>query len=105
MDDKYPQDAEFPAGYVIIFGFDHAVELVDLEDRHYGDALLAGDVHLVLWMEEDWHKTTGGDAGIVDLGTLYEAESNLRIGSSPALEEASQEIVQFLGSFVPGDDL
>ena len=80
------------------------MELVDLEDRHYGDALLAGDVHLVLWMEEDWHEATGSDAGIVDLGTLYEAESNLRIGSSPVLEEASQEIVQFLGSFVPGDE-
>ena len=103
-DDNTLRMLNFLAGYVIIFGFDHAVELVDLEDRHYGDALLAGDVHLVLWMEEDWHKTTGGDAGIVDLGTVYEAESGLRIGSSPALEEASQEIVQFLGSFVPGDE-
>ena len=103
-DDNTLKMLNFLAGYVIVFGFDHTVELVDLEDRHYGDALLAGDVHLVLWMEEDWHKTTGGDAGIVDLGTLYEAESNLRIGSSPALEEASRDIVDFLSSFVPGDE-
>ena len=79
-DDNTLKMLNFLAGYVIVFGFDHTVELVDLEERHYGDALLAGDVHLVLWMEEDWHKTTGGDAGIVDLGTVYEAESGVRIG-------------------------
>ena len=103
-DDNTLKMLNFLVGYVIIFGFDHAVELVDLEDRHYGDALLAGDVHIVLWMEEDWHNSTGDDAGIVDLGTLYEAESNLRIGASPALEEASEEIAEFLRSFVPGDE-
>ena len=103
-DDNTLKMLNFLAGYVIVFGFDHAVELVDLEDRHYGDALLAGDVHLVLWMDEDWHNTTGGDAGIVDLGTVYETESDLRIGASPALEEASEEIVEFLRSFVPGDE-
>ena len=106
-DDNTLRMLNFLAGYVIIFGFDHAVERSP-SGRPRGQALwrqtlLAGDVHLVLWMEEDWHEATGGDAGIVDLGTVYEAESNLRIGSSPALEEASQEIVQFLGSFVPGD--
>ena len=103
-DDNTLKMLNFLAGYVIVFGFDHAVELVDLEDRHYGEALLAGDVHLVLWMEDDWHSTTGGDASIVDLGTLYEAESNLRIGASPALEELSSEIIAFLSSFVPGDE-
>ena len=103
-DDNTLKMLNFLAGYVIVFGFDHEVELVDLGERHYGEALLAGDVHLVLWMEDDWHKTTGGDAGIVDLGTLYEAESNLRIGASPALEEASRDIVDFLSSFVPGDE-
>ena len=103
-DDNTLKMLNFLAGYVIIFGFDHAVELVDLEDRHYGDALLAGDVHIALWMEEDWYNSTGDDAGIVDLGTLYESESNLRIGASPALEEASKEITEFLRSFVPGDE-
>lgn len=103
-DDNTLKMLNFLAGYVIIFGFDHAVELVDLGDRHYGEALLAGDVHLVLWMEEDWHRSTGSDAGIVDLGTLYEAEANLRIGASPALEEASKEITEFLRNFVPGDE-
>ena len=103
-DDNTLKMLNFLAGYVIIFGFDHAVELVDLGEKHYGEALLAGDVHLVLWMEEDWHNSTGDDAGIVDLGTLYEAESNLRIGASPALEEASNEIAGFLRSFVPGDE-
>ena len=103
-DDNTLKMLNFLAGYVIIFGFDHAVELVDLGERHYGEALLAGDVHLVLWMEQDWHKTTGADAGIVDLGTLYEAESNLHIGASPALEEASKAIAEFLRSFVPGDE-
>ena len=103
-DDNTLKMLNFLAGYVIVFGFDHAVELVDLEDTHYGDALLAGDVHLVLWMEEDWHKTTGADAGILNISTLYEAEADLRIGASPALEEASKEIVEFLGSFVPGDE-
>lgn len=103
-DDNTLKMLNFLAGYVIIFGFDHAVELVDLGERHYGEALLTGDVHLVLWMEEDWHKSTGGDAGIVDLGTLYESETNLRIGASPALEEASNGIAGFLRSFVPGDE-
>ena len=103
-DDNTLKMLNFLVGYVIIFGFDHAVELVDLEDRHYGDALLAGDVHIALWMEENWHNSTGDDAGIVDLGTLYEGESDLRIGASPALEEASQEIAEFLRSFVPGDE-
>ena len=103
-DDNTLKMLNFLAGYVIIFGFDHAVELVDLEDRHYGDALLAGDVHLVLWMEDDWYDSTGADAGILNIGTLYEGESNLLIGASPALEEASEEIVDFLGSFVPGDE-
>ena len=103
-DDNTLKMLNFLAGYVIVFGFDHSVELVDLEDRHYGDALLAGDVHLVLWMEEDWQNTTGADAGIIDLGTVYEAEAGLRIGASPALEEASDEIVAFLREFVPGDE-
>ena len=103
-DDNTLKMLNFLAGYVIVFGFDHAVEIVDLEDRHYGDALLAGDVHIVLWMEDDWHNGTGQEAGIVDLGTLYEAKSDLRIGASPALEEASQEIADFLRSFVPGDE-
>lgn len=103
-DDNTLKMLNFLVGYVIIFGFDHAVELVDLEDRHYGDALLAGDVHIALWMEENWHNSTGDDAGIVDLGTLYEGESDLRIGASPALEEASKGIAEFLRSFVPGDE-
>ena len=103
-DDNTLKMLNFLAGYVIVFGFDHAVELVDLGDRHYGEALLAGDVHLVLWMEEGWHKSTGADAGILDAGSLYEGESDLRIGASPALEEASQEIIEFLGRFVPGDE-
>ena len=103
-DDNTLKMLNFLAGYVIIFGFDHAVELVDLGEGHYGEALLAGDVHLVLWMEEDWHNSTGDDAGIVDLGTLYESDSDLRIGASPALEEASEAIAEFLRSFVPGDE-
>ncbi|MCY4528559.1 MAG: hypothetical protein OXD46_05960 [Chloroflexi bacterium] len=103
-DDNSLKMLNFLAGYVIIFGFDHAVELVDLGDRHYGDALLAGDVHLVLWMDEEWYKTTGADAGILNIGTLYQSESDLRIGASPALQDASRDIIEFLGSFVPGDD-
>ena len=41
-DDNTLKMLNFLAGYVIIFGFDHAVELVDLGEKHYGDALLAG---------------------------------------------------------------
>ncbi len=103
-DDNTLKLLNFLAGYVVVFGFDHAVELVDLGDRHYGDALLAGDVHLVLWMEEDWYDETGSDAGILEVGSLYEGESDLRIGASPALKEASQEIIDFLSGFVPGDE-
>ena len=103
-DDNTLKMLNFLAGYVIVFGFDHTVEVVDLEERHYGEALLAGDVHIALWMEQDWHDSTGDDAGIVDLGTLYESDSDLRIGVSPALEEASAGIAEFLRSFVPGDE-
>ena len=43
--------------------------------------------------------------GIVDLGTVYEAESGSahRVQSGP-LRRHRREIVQFLGSFVPGDE-
>ncbi len=104
-DDNTLKMLNFLAGYVIVFGLDHAVELVDLEERHYGEALLAGEVHLVLWMEEDWYNETGTEAGLLNVGTLYQDETALRIGASPALEEASEEIVQFLSRFVPGDEI
>lgn len=102
-DDKSLKLLNFLAGYVMVFGLDHAVELVDLSNRHYGEALLSGDVHMVLLMEEDWYETTGAQAGIIDVGTPLEDERSVRIGASPALEEAAPRIVEFLGNFVPGD--
>lgn len=94
----------FIAGYVIVFGFNHAVELVNLENADYEKALLEGDVHLVLQMDEAWYRKTGGAAGILDIGAPFSATPGLRIGVNPGLREISPEIVEFLGKFAPGDD-
>lgn len=94
----------FLAGYVIVFGLDHAVELVDIAGEDYGDALLNGDVHIVLQMERSWHESTGGPAGILDIGGPFENRPNVSIGASPSLEDASPEIVEFLTNFVLGEE-
>ena len=99
-DDNTLKLLNFLAGYVIVFGLDHAVEIVELANEDYGDALLSGDVHIVLQMEQSWQETIGGAAGILDIGGPFESRPNVRIGASPSLNDASPEIVEFLTNFV-----
>ena len=91
---------------MIIFGFDHAVELVDLGEKHYGEALLAGGTfHLVLWMEEDWHYVHRRRRGHSRSRHSVRGgiESAYRGQSLPS-KRHPKEIAGFLRSFVPGDE-
>ena len=94
----------FLAGYVIVFGFDHPVEIVSVDQGDYGPALLDGDVHLVIQMEQDWYEKTGRSAGIIDIGAPFKSLANSRIGANPGLQDIAPEIVEFLSNFVPGDE-
>lgn len=94
----------FLAGYVIVFGFDHPVEIVSVDQGDYGPALLNGDVHLVIQMEQDWYESTGRSAGVLNIGAPFENLANSRIGANPGLQDIAPGIVEFLSSFVPGDE-
>ena len=93
------------AGYIMVYGYDYAVELVDTTDEGYKTALPKGELDVVMEMAPGWY-AEHADAGlIVDVGTVKEATPDVRIGVYGSVQKNAPELVEFLGKMSPGDEI
>ncbi len=95
-------------GYVIVHGYDYDVEFVEMEASGYKDALVKGEVDVVLEMSRtkssEWYKQHTDSGAIVDAGSLFHADSDIRIGVHSGLKERAPEVVAFLEKLAPGEE-
>ena len=96
-------------GYVLVHGFNYTVELVDLPDASYEAALSVGDVDAVLGMSrttsQQWYTEQTGSGVVIDTGSLFGPDSDVRIGVHISLKERAPEVVMFLQQVSPGEEL
>ena len=104
-DDKVKLLQNYIASYIMVYGYDYAVELVETTDEGYKDALSKGDLHLVLETQEDWVKAQAESGTVVDAGSINVEETGTRIGVYGALKQNAPEVMEFLGKMSPGDEI
>ncbi len=101
-DDPAKRLQNFIAGYIMVYGYDYRVELIDTTDDEYKDALTKGDVHLVMEADGDWIKDQTGR--VIDAGSIKDAKT-ARIGVYGGIKQDAPEVVEFLGKMAPGDEV
>ncbi len=93
------------AGYIMVYGYDYAVELVETTDEGYQDALPKGELDVVMEMAPGWYTEHAEEGLIVDVGTVKEATPEIRIGVYGSVKKNAPELVEFLGKMSPGDEI
>ncbi len=93
------------AGYIIVYGYDYAVELVETTDEGYREALPKGELEVVMEMAPGWYEEHAEKGLIVDVGTVKEAATDIRIGVYGSVKKNAPELVEFLGKMSPGDEI
>ena len=82
-DDKPIQFSNALLGYILVYGFDFQVELVQLEGEAYQEAFQKGELDAVLMLDKDaaggWYTTHIDGKAITDLGSVRDGDGNLRI--------------------------
>ena len=103
-DDKKVQLENTLVGYIMVYGYDYAVELVDTPDESYKESLPKGEVDVVMEMAPGWWKEHAEAGLIVDVGTTREHDPDIRIGVYGAIRQNAPELVEFLGKYAPGEE-
>ncbi len=98
------------AGYIMVHGYGYPVEILEVEDSDaYEDALAQGEGHVVLEMSKaaspDWYKTHTESGTIIDIGTIFDDKTDLRIGVHTSFGQTVPDLVAFLQRMNPGDQL
>ena len=107
-DDKRIQLDNHLVGYVIVYGYDYAVEMVETTAEEYPGLLETGELDIVLQTSPelgDWVAERSEDGVVIDVGTTVEGKDGARIVVHGRLEERAPEIVDFLGSITPNDEV
>ena len=108
-DDKQLQFSNALLGYILVYGYDFQVELVQLEGEAYQDAFQNGELDAVLMLDKDasggWYSTHIDGKAINDLGSVRDGDENLRIVVHSGLGERAPEVVDFLMKAKPTDEL
>ena len=108
-DSKAVQLENAIAGYIIVYGYDYAVELTDMTPEEQQAALLAGELDVLMEVakneSEDWYTKSIESGMITDIGSVREADPNIRIAVAASLEPRAPEVVAFLRKISFGDAL
>ena len=108
-DDKPLQFSNALLGYILVYGFDIQVELVELEGEAYQEAFQKGELDAVLMLDKDtaggWYTTHIDGKAITDLGSVRDGDGNLRIVVHSGLSERAPEVAEFLAKAKPTDAL
>ncbi len=103
-DNKERQLENYLAGYILVYGYDFKVELVDATDDGYQDALKRGEIDLVMGADHGWLKSESGSGLVVDAGSVKEATPESRIGVYGAIKQNAPEVMEFLANYRPSED-
>ncbi len=97
------------AGYIISHGYLYDVELVEMPDSAYQEPLRKGEVDVVMAIARlecsDWYKEQTESGAVTDVGSLFEAKPDMRVGVHSNVKERAPEVVEFLAKMVPGDSV
>jgi hypothetical protein len=107
-DDKRVQLDSHLAGYVIVYGYDYAVEMVETTAEEYPGLLETGELDIVLQTSpdlSDWLAERLKDGAVLDVGTMVEATPGTRIVVHGRLTERAPQIVDFLKSITADDEV
>lgn len=108
-EDKPLQFSNALLGYILVYGYDFQVELVQLEGEAYQDAFQEGELDAVLMLDKDaaggWYTTHIDGKAITDLGSVRDGDGNIRIVVHSGLSERAPEVVDFLMKARPTEAL
>ena len=107
-DDKRIQLDNHLIGYVIVYGYDYGVEMVETTVEEYPGLLETGELDIVLQTSPelgDWLAERSEDGAVIDVGTTFETTDGARIVVHGRLKERAPEIVDFLGAFTANDEV
>ena len=108
-EDKPLKFANALLGYILVFGYDFAVELVPIEGDSYQDAFQNGELDILVTLDKnaagDWYATHIGGKGIADLGSIRDGDDNQRLVVHSGLSERAPEVTEFLAKAKPTDEL
>ena len=107
-DDKRIQLDNHLIGYVIVYGYDYGVEMVETTVEEYPSLLETGELDIVLQTSPelgDWLGERSEDGAVIDVGTMVEATDGARIVVHGRLKERAPEIVDFLGAITADDEV
>ena len=107
-DDKRVQLDSHLAGYIIVYGYDYTVEMVETTAEEYPGLLETGELDIVLQTSpdmSDWLDERSKDGAVLDVGTMVEATPGTRIVVHGRLSERAPQIVDFLKSIRSDDEV
>ena len=107
-DEKRVQLDSHLAGYIIVYGFDYSVEMVETTAEEYPGLLETGELDIVLQTSPelgDWLAERSEDGAVLDVGTMVEATPGARIVVHGRLSERAPQIVDFLKSITADDEV
>ena len=107
-DNKRVQLDSHLAGYVIVYGYDYAVEMVETTVEEYPGLLETGELDIVLQTSpdlSDWLAERSKDGAVLDIGTTVETTPGARIVVHGRLSERAPQIVDFLKSITADDEV
>ena len=107
-DEKRVQLDNHLAGYIIVYGYDYTVEMVETTAEEYPGLLETGELDIVLQTSPelgDWLAERSEDGAVIDVGTTVETTPGARIVVHGRLSQRAPEIVDFLGAITANDEV
>ena len=108
-DDNTVRLANFIVGYPLVQGYVYRVELVEIPNGDYHAALESGEVDVVVALSRtesaNWYDDVTDSGKVVDVGSLFGEDSDLRIGVSAAFMERVPGVVELLRAMRPGEEV
>ena len=95
-------------GYIIVYGYDYTIELVETTVEEYPGLLETGELDIVLQTSPDlgdWLAKRSEEGAVLDLGTMVESTPGTRIVVHGRLDERAPEIVGFLESITVDEEV
>ncbi|MCY4529504.1 MAG: hypothetical protein OXD46_10815 [Chloroflexi bacterium] len=107
-DDKRVQLDSHLAGYIIVYGYDYGIEMVETTAEEYPGFLETGELDIVLQVSpdlSDWLAEKSKDGAVLDVGTMVEETPGARVVVHGRLSERAPQIVDFLKSITADDEV
>ena len=107
-DDKRVQLDNHIAGYIVVYGYDYTVEMVETTSDEYQEFLETGELDIVMHTSPElieWLDGHADDARVLNVGNFVEAAPDARIAAHGRLSERAPQIVEFLQSMTADDEI